>query len=156
MSNLMQEKWSWIEASQAMRAELLASLSDDELSFSPGGQNVTLGELFVEMGNVEHSYVQSLKTFEQDWSYHNTEAGLQNHVSQLKNWYQALDDEMKTTIGALSDEDTRKSVRRGEFSMPVALQLDVYVQALLIFLGKASVYFKAMNKPLSRQMQEWI
>ena len=156
MSQLMQEKWPWIEGTHAMRAELLESLNDDEVQFSAGGQNMALGELFSEMGNVEYSYIQSLKTFQQDWSYHNTEQGLQSHISQLKSWFQTLDEEMKTTIEGLSDEDSTKEVKRGEFGMPVALQLDVYLQALLIFLGKATIYFKAMNKPLSRQMQEWI
>jgi len=40
--------------------------------------------------------------------------------------------------------------------MPVELQLDVYLQALLIFLGKATVYFKAMNKALPQYFQEYI
>ncbi len=40
--------------------------------------------------------------------------------------------------------------------MLVELQLDVYLQALLIFLGKATIYLKAMNKPLPQQIQEYI
>jgi hypothetical protein len=40
--------------------------------------------------------------------------------------------------------------------MPVELQLDVYLQALLIFLGKATIYLKAMNKPLPQPIQEYI
>jgi uncharacterized damage-inducible protein DinB len=156
MGKLMQEKWPWIEGTHALCAALLESLSDEELQFNPGGENVTLGALISEMGDVEYSYIQSLKTFQQDWSYHNSEQGLQEHVSQLKKWFQTLDEEMKATIEALSDEDTNKEVKRGEFGMPIALQLDVYLQALLIFLGKATIYFKAMNKALPQPVQEWI
>ena len=36
---------------------------------------MTLGALCREMGEIEHSYIQSLKTFQQDWSYRNMEAG---------------------------------------------------------------------------------
>ena len=37
--------------------------------------------------------------------------------------------------------------------MPVEMSLDVYVQAVLIFLGKAVVYLKAMDKPLPPSVQ---
>ena len=117
---------------------------------------MTLGALCREMGEVEYSYIQSLKTFRQDWSYHNTEAGLESSVAQLKAWFQTLDDELKATVEAFSDEDLQKTIDRGGFATPVELQLDVYLQALLIFLGKATVYFKAMNKALPQYFQEYI
>ena len=156
MNRYMQEKWPWIEGTHGMRSQLLDILSDADLSFSPGGQNMTLGILLREIGDIEHSYTQSLRTFKQDWSYHNTEASLESNVTRLKAWYQTLDDEMKATVSALSDEDLTKAVDRGGFTMPIELQLDVYLQALLIFLGKATIYLKAMNKPLPQQIQEYI
>jgi len=64
--------------------------------------------------------------------------------------------ERKATVCALSDEDLMKTVDRGGFTMPVELQLDVYLQALLIFPGKATIYLKAMNKPLPEQIQDSI
>ncbi len=156
MNRYMQEKWPWIEGTHGMRTQLLDILSDADLAFNPGGQNMTLGMLLREIGDIEHSYTQSLQTFKQDWSYHNTEAGLESSLTQLKAWYQTLDDEMKETVSALSDEDLTKTVDRGGFGMPVELQLDVYLQALLIFLGKATIYLKAMSKPLPQQIQEYI
>jgi uncharacterized damage-inducible protein DinB len=156
MNRYMQEKWPWIEGTHAMRTQLLDILSDADLTFNPGGQNMTLGMQLREIGDIEHSYTQSLQTFKQDWSYHNTQAGLESSLTQLKAWYQTLDDEMKATVSALSDEDLTKTVDRGGFNMPVELQLDVYLQALLIFLGKATIYLKAMNKPLPQQIQEYI
>ena len=157
MNRYMQEKWPWIEGTHGMRSKLLDSLSDADLAFSPGGQNMTLGALCREMGEVEYSYIQSLKTFRQDLSYRNTEAGLESSVAQLQAWYQTLDEEMKATVSALSDEDLTKTVHRGEgFAMPVDMQLDVYLQALLIFFGKATVFLKAMNKALPENFQEVI
>ena len=156
MNRYMQEKWSWIEGTQGLRSQLMDMLSDADLAFSPGGQNMTLGALCREVGELEHSYTQSLKTFEQDWSYRNTEAGLERDVSRLKVWYQTLDDEMKATVTALADEDLTKMVDRGGYSMPVEMQLDVYLQALLIFFGKATIYLKAMNKATPKQIEEYI
>ena len=156
MNRYMQEKWPWIEGTHGMRSQLTDILSDADLPFSPGGQNMTLGALLREMGETEYSYIQSLKTFKQDWSYHNTEAGLESSITRLKAWYQALDEEMKATVSNLSDEDLAKTVDRGGFSAPVDLQLDVYLQALLIFFGKATVFLKAMNKALPQTIQEYI
>lgn len=156
MNRYMNEKWSWIEGSHGMRTQLLDMLNDTELAFSPGGQNMTLGALCREMGETEYSYVQSLKTFQQNWSYRNTEAGMDSSIARLQAWFQVLDEEMKATVAALADEDFQKMVKRNGFEMPVEMQLDVYLQALLIFFGKATIYFKAMNKALPQQFQEYI
>lgn len=157
MNQFMQEKWSWIEGTHAMRTGLLDSLSDADLAFNPGGQNMTLGELCREIGEIEYAYLDSLKTFKQDFSYRNTEAGLDKSIERLKAWYQTLDDDMKATASAFSDEDFKKTIQRpGGFEAPIAMQLDVYLQALLIFFGKAVIYLRAMNKPLPPSIQEWI
>ena len=157
MNRLLQEKWPWIEGSHGMRTQLLDVLTDADLAFSPGGQNVTLGALIREMAETEYSYIQSLKTLKQDWSSSNTDADLETSLARIKDRYQTLDDEMKATISAFSDEDVTKTVDRGGgFSMPLDLQLDVYLQALLIFFGKATVYLRAMNKDYPAQIQEWI
>ena len=156
MNRYMTEKWSWIEGTHQMRSQLLDILSDADLTFNPGGQNMTLGALCCQLGEVEYSYAQSLKTLQQDWSYRNEEAALERSVARLKEWFQRLDDELKATATALSDEDLKKAVDRGGFAMPVDLQLDVYLQVLLIFFGKATIYLKAMNKPLPQQIQEYV
>ena len=156
MNRYMTEKWPWIEGTHQMRSQLLEILSDTDLTFSPGGQNMTLGALCRQLGEVEHSYAQSIKTFLQDWSYRNEEAALERSVTRLKEWFQGLDDELKVATAALTDEDLKKTVDRGGFAMPVDLQLDVYLQALLIFFGKATIYLKAMNKPLPQQIQEYV
>src|SRR6266478_50345 len=129
MNDSVKEVWGFIEGTNAMRVPLLDALTDADLAFSPGGLNMTLGGLLREMGEVEYSYIQSLKTFKQDWSYHNREAGLESSVARLKAWFQTLDDELKATVDAFSDEDLQKTIDRGGFSAPVELQLDVYLQA---------------------------
>jgi len=156
MNTYMQNKWSWIEGTHGMRAELLKELSDADLAFTPGGQNMMLGMLFRQLGEVEHSYVQSLRTFTQDWSYRNTTDGLDSSIAQLSAWYATLDAEMQSTASAFTDEELQKTVDRGGFNVTVDQQLDIYLQALLIFFGKAAVYLKAMGKPLPKSMAEWI
>ncbi len=155
-NRIMNEKWPWIEAAHGMRSQLLDMLSDAELAFSPGGQTMTFGALSRQMGETEHAYIQSLKTLKQEWSYRHPEADLASHVGHLKAWFQTLDDEMKAAMAAFSDEDGKKTVDRGGEAVIVAFQLDVYLQAVLIFLGKATIYLKAMNKPLPQSFEEYI
>jgi uncharacterized damage-inducible protein DinB len=156
MTDIMQEKWPWIEGTHAMRTQLLDTLSDADLTFNPGGRNVTLGALLREMGEIEYSYTQSLRTFKQDWSYRNTEEGLDKSVKRLKEWLSALDEEMKTVVADLSDEDQTKTIDRSGYATPIPLQLDIYLQALLIFFGKATTYLKAMDRTLPKQIEEYI
>jgi len=157
VGKLMQEKWPWIDGTQKARNQMIAALSDADLAFTPGGLAMTLGALCREMGDVEYSYIQSLKTFTQDWSYHNAEADLESSVSKLIAWYETLDGEMEAAIAALPDEDAEKIVNRGPgFEVPVAMQLDIYLQALLIFFGKATIYLRAMGKPLSEDILGFI
>jgi hypothetical protein len=73
---------------------------------------LTLDALFHEMGEIEHSYVQPLKTFKQDWSYRNVAADLESSVTRFKVWFQTLDDGLKATISDLSDEDVKKTIDR--------------------------------------------
>jgi uncharacterized damage-inducible protein DinB len=153
----MQERWPWIEGSHAMRAQAMDLLDDADLAFNPGGQNMTLGALCRELGETEHSYLESLKSLKQDWSYRNEEPGLEGSVARLKAWYAALDEEMKSVVSALSDEDLAKIVERDSTpTWPVETQLEVYVQALLIFFGKLTIYLKALNKPLPKEFQDYI
>ena len=155
MNRIMNEKWPWIEAAHGMRSQLLNILSDADLTFSPGGQTMTLGALCRQMGETEHAYIQSLKTLKQEWSYRHPEADVASHVARLKAWFQTLDDEMQATITTFWDEDGNKTIDRGG-PVTVEFQLDVYLQAVLIFLGKATIYLRAMNKQLPPFFEEYI
>jgi hypothetical protein len=68
-NRMMQERWPWIEGSHMMRAQAMDLLDDADLAFNPGGENMTLGALCREIGEIEYSYLESLKTLKQDWSY---------------------------------------------------------------------------------------
>ena len=156
MKRFIQERWPWLEEVRGMRSQLLDILSNADLAFSPGGQNMKLGALLRQMGDLEHAYIQSLKTSLQDWSYHNTEAGLESDITRLKAWFQALDDEMLDTMSAFSNEDLTRRVDRGGFNSTVEREIDHYGEAVLIFFGKATIYLKAMNKPVPESIENTI
>lgn len=147
------ERYSWIEATHGMRDELLAALTDADLAFTPGGTNHTFGQLLQEWCTVEDSYSDSLKSFDQTWEREAPAAEL----TALGAKFSALDAELGATVAAFDDEDLSKPVHRpGGFHLPVEMQLDAYLQAMLIYAGKASVYLKAMGRPLPPAIRDWI
>ena len=116
----------YIEGCHMMRNGALEHLSDADLSFSPGGDNLTLGELFKQSGELTHSYIQSLKTLKQDWTYRNDEPGLANSLSQLTGWFDALDGQMRAILDQLDAAALQQAVDRGSGSIrPVLSQLDI-------------------------------
>jgi hypothetical protein len=147
----------FIDACTTLRVELFGVLTDDDLAFSPGGTNLPLGELLVQMGEVEHSYLHGVKTLKQSWGFHNTEPGLSGSIERLTAWFNDLDAELTAVLGEFGDDDlTRQVVRESGYVMPIEMSLDVYVQAMLIYFGKATIYLKAMNRPLPETIEDWI
>jgi len=64
---------------------------------------------------------------------------------------------MGETIKGLNESDLQKQVDRTKGSIrPIISQLDIYIQTMLIFLGKIVIYFKAMQKPLPPSIEEYI
>lgn len=158
MNSVMTEFYPILQEYQALRNQLMDILSDEELAFTPGGENMALGALCREMGEVQHAYVESFKTFTLDFSYRNEEPGLDASIERLAAWFASLDVELKAAVEALSEEDVQNRVvdRGGDFVLPPRLNLVVYQEALLIFYGKVSVYLKAMGKARPQQWQDWI
>jgi hypothetical protein len=157
MNSLMTQYYPTFRLYQALRGQLLESLADDDLRFTPGGENPPLGALCVEIGEVQHAYIQSFSTFQIDFSYRCPEPAMAASVSRLAAWYAELDAGLEAAVGALSEEDVQtRQIDRGGWSVSLLIQLEVYKEALLIFYGKASVYLKAMGKPRPLQWQEWI
>lgn len=72
-------------------------------------------------------------------------------------WWAKLDDEFEQVIRGYSDLGlhTRK-IDRGQWTPTAFVQFQIYREAVLIFLGKTSIYLKTMHKPLSPKWQEQI
>jgi uncharacterized damage-inducible protein DinB len=158
VNSIVQEQFPILEQYQALRDQLMEMLSDQELEFSPGGENPTLGAVCRDMGDVEHAYVESFKTFTQDFSYRNEEPGLERSVEGLTAWFKTLDRDLRAAVEALSEDDVQNKVidRGSGFEVSPSIQLHIYREALIIFYGKVSVYLKTMGKPRPQQWQDWI
>jgi hypothetical protein len=147
---------------QRLRNELTDRLADADLEVRLGGETETIGALCREIGEIEHTYVESLRTFKQDFGYRNADPRLEHSVDALRTWYASLDHDLMAAIEALSEDDIehRRIVRSDfdeSFFAPLARQqLDIYREALLIFYGKVSVYLKALGRSRTETWRDWI
>jgi hypothetical protein len=147
---------------QGLRDQLMEILNDEDLVLVLGGETVSLGKLCREIGEIEHAYVGSFRTFRQDFTYRNPDPRLEHSVAALKAWYAELDRELMAAIEAPTNDDiANRRIVRGDFETdyfsPLAKQqLDVYREALLLFYGKVSVYLRAINRPLPGQWRDWV
>ena len=153
MNSLIETEFPLHEA-QRLRYDLLRVLTDGDLAYKLPGDNPTLGELCREMGEVEHDYIQSFKTFKHEWSYRAPEPEVAGSVAGLEAWYRALDDEFETVVRGFSEEELhQRQIDRGHgFTPSLFVQFQIYREALLIFFAKASVYLKALQREVS---DEW-
>src|SRR5262245_38845230 len=87
MNSIMQQYWPIFEMYQALRPQMMAILADEDLRFTSGGANPTLGALCIEMGEVEYAYIESFKQLTIDFSYRKREPGLEESVARLTAWF---------------------------------------------------------------------
>ena len=164
MDRLLREhlEMTYFAEYQVLRDELMELLTDDDLSYRPGAATFSLGELCREIGEIEHSYVEALRTFRQDFDWRTPDPRVERSVGALREWYADLDRSLATALEALTeDEVANRRVTRHDFDAegfsPLPPQeLDIYREALLIFYGKVSIYLRAMGKVLSERWQAWI
>jgi hypothetical protein len=153
---------TYFDAYQQRRDELMELLRDDDLAFRPGADTFSLGELCREIGDIEHSYVEALRTFRQDFDWRNPDPRMEQSVAALTAWYADLDRDLLAAIEALTEDDiAARRVKRvqlllDDFSPLAAQELDIYREALLIFYAKVSVYLRIMRRELPEAWISWI
>ena len=152
----MQEQRNVLIATQELRRKLMGVLGDEDLGFRPAAGCVSLGELCREMGEIQHTYIESFRTFRHDFSYrHDPQAAVS--IAGLTAWYAELDRRLGEALEALQEDDLARTVDRGYgFAPPVPVQFHIYREALLIFYAKAHVYLKALGKQVEGPWRWWI
>jgi hypothetical protein len=147
---------------QGLRNELMELLTDDDLAFRPAVGTFSLGELCREIGDIEHSYAEALRSFEQDFDWRHPDPKVERSVGALTAWYAELDRDLMAAIQGLTEDDiAHRRIQRHDFDVegfaPLAAQeLDIYREALLIFYSKVSIYLRAMGRDLPQRWAHWI
>ena len=156
-SPILESQFDVLEMTQERKYELLSVLNDSNLTYKLPGQNMTLGELCKEMGEVQQSYIEGFRTRKMDFEYKSSEAAYSTSVSAIIDWYRALDVELISALKALDGVGVEKeTVQRPEFAPPILVNLHIFREGLLIFYGKASIYLRALEITPPPMFQAWI
>ena len=151
---------TWFAGYQDLRTQLMGVLGDDDLAFRPGGATYTFGQLCREIGEIEYSYIEAIRTFRQDFEWRNPDPRSERTVAALSSWFADLDKDLQAAIEAVTDDDaaSRRFFRADlpDFSPLLPQELDIYREALLIFYAKASIYLRAMGRELPGDWPAWI
>jgi len=100
MNHVMRDYYPIFAMYQALRTQLMDLLTDEDLEYRAGGTNPTLGALCRELGETEHAYIESFRTFTHDYSYRYPEPTLEGSVRALSSWFAELDRDLKTASRA--------------------------------------------------------
>jgi uncharacterized damage-inducible protein DinB len=142
------------DAMKVMRSEWLDALTEADLAFNPGGQNLTMGALLHEMCEVNAAYIESLTSGKHAWA--KQPMASPQTLDGLRAGFAKQDEALTAALNAFTDETIQKPIDRDGYPMPVEMQLQAYMQALLIYFAKATIYLRAMDKPLPEKLREWI
>lgn len=155
VNNLFDEE---IRGHHSMRDHLLTVISDADLAYELPGQNPTLGELLVEMGNLQGVYTHSFETFALDWKHRRLPPPAPITLASMRAWFNAQDDAMKTALDRFTDEELHidRIDRGGGFIASPFVQHQVYREAVYIFYGKLSVYLRALECDAGEQWTAWV
>ena len=63
MTKFVEEQRAVLSATEELRRQLLGVLDDNDLGFRPAAGCLALGELCREMGEIQHTYIESFRTF---------------------------------------------------------------------------------------------
>ncbi|MCC6616359.1 MAG: DinB family protein [Anaerolineae bacterium] len=155
--NSLTQMFDILHMTVKLRDLLLEASSEEDLAYRLPGDNPTLGELFRELGETEQSYIDGFKNFKHDFDYRHPDPTIARNKAKLAEWYTALDAELEAVVEALPEEDIQtKTIVRPYWEAPVTIMFHTYRECYLIFGGKASVYFRALKKPLPEQVMWWI
>ena len=155
MNSLFDEE---IRGHHSMRDHLLTVVSDADLAYDLPGQNPTLGEVLVELGDIQGVYTHSFETLRLDWTHRQLPPPSPITIAGLRAWFEAQDDAMSGALGRFSQEELRVDrIDRGHgFVASPFTQHEIYREAVYILYGKLSVYLKALERDAGEAWAAWV
>lgn len=155
MNSLVTRFADLLQMTHALRSQMFDLLTDADLAYTLP-HNLSLGALCREMGETQVAYTTAFKTFKQDFTYRHADQSVETSLASLKAWFATLDTNLNAALSGLAEEELQKPIDRGGWSMPAEVNFHTYREAVLIFYAKASLYLRALQKPLPEQWQTWI
>ncbi len=178
MNHLIAQRAMLIDMTHNLRTEILEVITDTDLIFSLGGSSLSLADLLLEQGRFQMAYTRAFGTFKLIFDLQSpTEM---TNVIEFKTWFETLDTNLVSALNTLSNDDLKKTITRvfsdadsdmtssleqlsgievsqeNTWGLPAETTFFTYREAVFIFAAKASVYLRALGKPLPVQLADWI
>jgi hypothetical protein len=155
MNSLFEEE---IRGHHSMRDHLLTVVSDADLACKLPGLNPTLGNLLVELGDIQGVYTHSFETSMLDWAHRQLPPPDPVTVGTLRTWFEAQDAAMKAALDRFTPDELHVDrIDRGQgFIASPFVQHQIYREAVYIFYGKLSVYLKALERDAGPDWAAWV
>lgn len=155
MNSLFDEE---IRGHHSMRDLVLRVVSDADLVYKLPGANPTLGELMVQMGDLQGVYTHSFETFTLDWEHRQLPPPEPITIANLRAWFADQDEAMERAMSSFTDEELQiDRIDRGHgFVASPFVQHQIYREAVYIFYGRLSVYLKALERDAGEEWAAWV
>ena len=155
MNSLFEDE---IRGHHSMRGHLLTVVSDADLAYKLPGRNPSLGEVLVEMGEIQGVYTHSFETFTLDWAHRKLPPPAPLTIASLKAWFEAQDEAMNSALSHFSEDELQiDQIDRGHgFIASPFVQHQIYREAVYIVYGKLSVYLKALERDAGDEWAAWV
>jgi hypothetical protein len=154
MNKILMQQANLIDLTHNLRTEALNAITDADLNTKLGGQSLSLRELILEQGTIQMAYIECFRSFELRFD-HAAPEGVQS-LEEINTWFVELDSGLIAALGALSDDELKRGVPRGQYTLPLEVVFYTYRESVMIFAAKASVYLRALNHALPGQIKSWI
>jgi hypothetical protein len=158
MNSLVQNNYGIVAMTENLISQVLESLTDDHLDFTPARNNATVRNLLLEQAGIQKAYIESFRTFTGDFESIQPAVLDSPTIDQLRTEFARLFAELKEVVGNIPEDDlANRVVDRGEhFKIPVMMHLHIYRESILIMCGKLSVSLRALDIPFTHQWVDWI
>lgn len=155
MNTLFDEE---IRGHHSMRDHLLTLVTDADLAVDLPGDNPSLGEVLVQLGEIQGVYTHSFETFTLDWSHREVPPPDPITVAGLRAWFDVQDEAMHRALSRFTDEELRiDRIDRGNgFVASPFVQHEIYREAVYIVYGKLSVYLRALERDAGEEWAAWV
>lgn len=155
MNTLFDEE---IRGHHAMRDLALSVVTDDDLTVPMPGDNPTLGELLLELGDLQGVYTNSFVTFGLDWAHRRIPPPSPLTVAALELWFAEHDAAMKEALDRFDETELRapRIDRGGGFIASPFVQHEIYREAVYIFYGRIHVHLRMLGRDAGPQWAAWI
>lgn len=137
---------------RGLSLDLLTSLSEAELQFTPGEGQGPLWKQFRHLGRVHENYADALWSGTLKFDPKLGTFGASTTAPELKKYLEAVDQKMRATLTTLGPG---KKIRWGKLNLPVSAHVHNMTDHEVLHQGQWVIYMNGLKKPFPKSWSVW-